>query len=78
MASPPIISPCYFGIDTPHRDELVAAVKKIGEMNDMLGTDSLAFLSLAGLTEAIGLSGNLCRACFDDDYPIDITEQEGA
>jgi len=75
VASPPIIAPCFFGIDTPYKEELVAAVKSVDEMSEMLGTDSLAFLSLNGLSEAIGLGDSLCRACFNAEYPTELPER---
>ena len=76
VASPPIISPCFFGIDTPYKEELVAAVKSIDEMRKILEVDSLAFLSLKGLGEAIGLGDSLCRACFNGDYPTELPDME--
>ena len=74
VASPPIIAPCYFGIDTPKREELVAAVKGVDEINRMLGTDSLAYLSRKGVIEAIGLGESLCCACFDGNYPMELPD----
>jgi len=76
VASPPVIAPCFFGIDTPSKNELVAAVKDIDEIKEMLGTDSLAYLSHDGLTKAIGLKGCLCCACFDGNYPMELFDCE--
>jgi len=72
VASPPVTDPCFFGIDTPTKDELIAAVKSHEEICEMLGTDSLAFLSIEGMREAIALGDNLCFACFDGKYPMDV------
>jgi len=77
VASPPVIAPCYFGIDTPDKEELVAASKGADEINKMLGTDSLAYISLKGINEAIGLSESLCCACFDGKYPMELPDLTG-
>ncbi|MCL1982812.1 MAG: amidophosphoribosyltransferase [Clostridiales bacterium] len=71
VASPPVVAPCFFGIDTPSKEELVAAIKEIDQVGEMLGTDSIAFLSKDGMREAIALGDNLCFACFDGNYPVE-------
>jgi amidophosphoribosyltransferase len=76
IASPPTISPCYYGIDTRSRDELIAASRDTAAICDHLGADSLAYLSLRGLRSAVGASPHadnpsFCEACFTCDYPID-------
>jgi len=76
IASPPVISPCYFGVDTPDKNELVAAAKSIDEMREMLGADSLAYISLDGLSQAIKLGDSLCCACFDGKYPVGLPDLE--
>jgi len=63
ISSPPFISPCYYGIDTPNRDELLAANNSIEEMNAFIGSDSLEYITLANLRSAIQLDGECCDAC---------------
>jgi amidophosphoribosyltransferase len=70
ISSPPIRFPCFYGIDTSSRGELVAASKSIEEIRAMIGADSLGYLSQDGLVEALQLArGRLCMACLDGDYP---------
>ncbi len=68
IASPPIISPCFYGVDISTYDELICAHKSIEEVRQMLGADSLAFLSEQALYEA-GHRSELCLACFSGNYP---------
>ena len=72
ISSPPVAFPCYYGIDTPSRKELIAA-KLSGEgLRKFLGVDSLFYLSRKDLVEAIGIpAGELCTACFDGNYMED-------
>lgn len=69
VSSPPITGPCYYGIDTPTREELIAAQLSIPEIAGRLGVDSLAYLSLEGMLAAVprGPEG-FCHACFSGDY----------
>ncbi|WP_371381702.1 amidophosphoribosyltransferase [Sporomusa aerivorans] len=71
VSSPPIGFPCYYGIDTSARKELIAATKQVEEIRQFIGADSLHYLSLAGLHAAIGniSEKTLCNACFNCDYP---------
>jgi amidophosphoribosyltransferase len=70
ISSPPSISPCFYGIDTPSKRELIAANQSIGEIRDFLGADSLAYLSLKGLLQTVAPdSHRFCTACFTGDYP---------
>jgi amidophosphoribosyltransferase len=70
VASPPVIWPCYYGIDTPCREELIAARLNQEQIRHHIGADSLGFLSLEGLKQALGLKNNPhCLACFNGDYP---------
>ena len=71
ISSPPVTSPCFYGIDTPNKGQLVASSKSIEEIKEMIGVDSLAFISMKGMEEAIALGDNLCRACFDGNYPTE-------
>ena len=71
ISSPPIKEPCFYGIDTPRRDDLIAANYSVEEIRRYLEVDSLAYLSVGGLLESTGLpKGNFCVACFTGDYPV--------
>ena len=71
IGSPPIISPCYFGIDMKTRDQFAATGRTVEEIGKMLTADSLGYISVNGLVEAIGLeAGDLCLACLTEEYPI--------
>jgi len=77
ISSPPVAWPCFFGIDFASRAELMAGNMTVEEIRDSIGADSLGFVSLEGLIEATNLPARtLCRACFDGDYPIPVTESE--
>jgi amidophosphoribosyltransferase len=70
VSSPPVTGPCYYGIDTPSREELVAANYTIPEIAVQLGVDSLGYLSLDGMLESVPLGPEgFCHACFSGDYP---------
>ncbi|MEP6973402.1 MAG: amidophosphoribosyltransferase [Actinomycetota bacterium] len=78
ITSPPIEWPCFYGIDMPTRQELVASDLTVDEIRAFVGADSLGYLSLDGLVEAGGSpKQSFCRACFDGEYPIPIPEQAG-
>ena len=67
----PIQFPCFYGIDTPTRKELIAATHSVQEISDFLTTDSLGYLSLEGLLQTVGREDNgFCTACFSGNYPI--------
>ena len=77
ISSPPVAWPCFFGIDFASRAELIAGSLEAEEIRASIGADSLGFVSLAGLVQATTLpSGSLCRACFDGDYPVPVSESE--
>lgn len=69
ISSPPFQWPCFFGIDTPTRDDLLAAHHTVDEMNEFIGSDTLAFLSLDNLRAAIQLTDECCDACLTGNYP---------
>jgi len=69
ISSPPFMWPCYFGIDTPTRDDLLAANNSIPEMNAFIGSDTLEFITLENLRTAIQLDGECCDACLTGNYP---------
>ncbi|SEO88076.1 amidophosphoribosyltransferase [Propionispora vibrioides] len=71
ISSPPIAYPCYYGIDTAVRKELIAATKQVEEIRDYIGADSLHYLSLEGLYGSVAniKYDNMCYACFNSKYP---------
>jgi amidophosphoribosyltransferase len=70
VSSPPVTGPCYYGIDTPSREELIAANLSVSEIAEAIGVDSLAYLSLDGMLAAVPDGpGGFCHACFSGDYP---------
>jgi len=71
IASPATIGPCYYGVDTPTKEELIASRMSVDEIKDYIEADSLAYLSIDGVVRAIkDKKENFCFACFDDNYPI--------
>ena len=77
IASPPTAWPCFYGVDTPDRDKLLAATMSEDQMCEYLGVDSLRFISLDGLYKAVGEAEGrnpdapaFCDACFSGDYPV--------
>lgn len=73
VGSPPIISPCYLGIDMATREELIAAHKTVQGVEHMIGADSIGYLSHEGLVRAVGISkDNLCMGCLTGIYPVEI------
>jgi len=70
VSSPPVMYPCYYGIDTSERAELIAAQKELDEIRKYIDADSLNYLSQKGLFKAMGKSKGFCSACLDGDYPI--------
>ena len=71
IASPPVVSPCYMGIDMPTHEELIANQRNVDEICKHIGADSLAYLSLDGVGRALGDEG-FCMACFNGEYPIEL------
>jgi len=71
--APPIMWPCYFGVDMARRDELIAANKSVDEIGKLIGADSIKYLSLDGLLRAIDLPRDrFCTACLTGDYPLPV------
>lgn len=81
VSSPPTTHACYYGIDTPERDELLAAKNDVAAMSRLIGVDTLAFISLDGLYRALDRPGRhptnpgYCDACFTGDYAIPLTDR---
>jgi amidophosphoribosyltransferase len=82
ISSPPTAHPCFYGIDTPQREKLLAFRYDIEGMGRFIGVDSLAFISIDGLYRAMGqprresASPQYCDACFTGEYPTRLTDQE--
>lgn len=71
ISSPPTSYPCYYGIDTPNRKELISSSHTVDEIRRYITADSLGYLTPKGLTQAVGTENtSYCRACFTGDYPI--------
>jgi amidophosphoribosyltransferase len=84
IASPPTTNSCFYGVDTPTRDQLLAANYDVEAMAKIIGVDSLAFISLDGMYQAVANinrdnnNPQFCDACFSGDYPIPLTDFENA
>ncbi len=82
ISSPPTTHSCFYGIDTPERGKLLAARHDVAEMAELIGADSLAFVSIDGLYRALGKPGRdgkrpqYCDACFTGEYPIALPDME--
>jgi amidophosphoribosyltransferase len=78
ISCPPTISPCYYGVDTPSKNQLIAANKSIEEIRDYIGADSLAYLSLDGLKAACaeGEKTSYCTSCYTGIYPTEFVPLE--
>lgn len=75
ICSPPTIGPCFYGIDTPTRQELIASSHMTEEIKKYITADSLSYLSIKGLKKIIPNPENYCAACFDNDYPIHFPDE---
>jgi len=78
ISSPPTTGPCYYGIDTPLRSELIASRQSIEEIREYIAADSLAYLSHQGLLTAVGDEPGKrhCTACFSGRYPVAVSEPD--
>lgn len=77
ISCPPTIGPCYYGIDTPVREELIAARESVDRIRDFIGADSLGYLSLEGMLDVIGESADrMCTACWTDRHPVALPRAE--
>jgi len=75
VASPPITGPCYYGIDTPTKNELIASSNSVEQIRQHLGVDTLGYLSLAGMLRAAGGDPtDFCHACFSGAYPTELPD----
>jgi amidophosphoribosyltransferase len=73
ISCPPTISPCYYGVNTPVKEELIAAQMSVDEVCEKIGADSLGYLSMEGMLEATGMkTDSVCVACWNGKYPTEI------
>jgi len=76
VSSPAVKHPCYFGIDTPTRKQLVGAVKSVEQIRDMIGADTLGYISIDGLVKSVHKEDcGLCTACFNGNYPMSVPKE---
>ena len=77
ISCPPTISPCFYGIDTPRKADLIAATHSLEEIREYLEADSLEYLSLEGLLSTVGTQqGSYCRSCYTGIYPVEFPRDE--
>ena len=75
ISSPPTTNPCYYGIDTPTKEELIASSQPQHAIREYLGADSLAYLSIPGMYKFVNGSGQgFCDTCFTGDYPVALSD----
>jgi amidophosphoribosyltransferase len=73
ICAPPIVSTCHFGVDMASKKELIASDKSVEDIRQYVGSDSLGYLSIEGLTNAVGIPReNFCMGCFTGEYPIPV------
>ena len=77
IAAPPTVGPCFYGVDTPSKSELIASHNSVSEICEFVGADSLSYLSMEGLAQVFGGGGSCrdsgyCAACFGEDYPTEL------
>ena len=71
ISAPPTTDPCYYGVDTPEKEKLIASAKTVQEIADYINVDSLAYLSIDGIYRAVNEEqGRMCDACFTGKYPV--------
>ena len=79
ISCPPTVSPCFYGVDTPSRAELIGATHTIEEIRKYVGADTLAYLSLDGLRAAVGAEHrSYCTSCYTGVYPVAFPRNEQA
>jgi amidophosphoribosyltransferase len=79
ISCPPTISPCFYGVDTPSKSELIAATHTLEEIRAFLEADSVAYLTLEGLLSAVGSErGSYCSSCYTGRYPVEIPRDEAS
>jgi amidophosphoribosyltransferase len=77
VSSPPVKYSCYFGIDTPERENLIASTHSLDEIRDLICADSVGYISRDGLLSTFkGAGCEFCTGCFTGDYPVEIVDEE--
>jgi len=74
IASPPVMHPCFYGIDMPSKEELIGSAMSVEQIASELGVDSLGYLSLDGMLDAVKDAGSFCDACFSGNYPAPLVD----
>jgi len=74
----PTVGPCYYGVDTPRRSELIASSHSVDEIRRYIRADSLGYLSLEGMYRAVGEGRSFCTACYTNKYPVPFPKEEEA
>ena len=76
ISCPPTVAPCFYGVDTPTKGQLIASTRSVEEIREFVGADSLGYLSLSGLLAACGDARDtqFCTACYTNNYPIPVAE----
>ncbi len=78
ISSAPTVGPCYYGVDTPRRADLIASSHTVDEIRKHIRADSLGYLSLQGMFRAVGESRSFCTACYTNQYPVPFPKEEEA
>jgi amidophosphoribosyltransferase len=79
ISCPPTISPCFYGVDTPQRSELIGATHSIEEIGRYIGADSIGYLSLDGMLSAVGSARkSYCTSCYTGEYPVAFPQDQAA
>jgi amidophosphoribosyltransferase len=79
ISCPPTVSPCFYGVDTPQRSELIAATHTVDEICTYIGADSLGYLSLEGLVGGVEPNGgSYCTSCYTGRYPVAFPRNQAA
>jgi amidophosphoribosyltransferase len=79
ISCPPTISPCFYGVDTPKRSELIGATHTLEEIRRYVGADTLGYLSLEGMLSSVGPArGSYCTSCYTGEYPVAFPQNEKA
>jgi len=79
ISCPPTISPCFYGVDTPKKSELIGATHSLEEIREFIGADSIGYLSLDGMLSAVGPArASYCTSCYTGQYPVAVPQNESA
>ena len=76
ISSAPTVGPCYYGVDTPRRAELIASSHTVDEIRRYVRADSLGYLSLQGMFRAVREESSFCTSCYTNRYPVPFPEEE--